>query len=130
MRIFALGKAEILQVVRQRVAVYKPKKNREYANVADICTDLSLEKVSWVRLGLLWSPEFGPWCSFSGAAQVLAVSSMHWIAFLGKTGQFRCAAAQRNYLGSDSVFCGASSPFLSGWFMLTDDLENFCFGQG
>ena len=62
------------------------------------------------------------------AAQVLAVSSMHWIAFLGKTGQFRCAAAQRNYL--DSVFCGASSPFLLGWFMLTDDLENFCFGQG
>ena len=58
---------------------------------------------------------------------MLAVSSMHWIAFLGKTGQFRCAAAQRNYL--DSVFCGAYSPFLSGWFMLTDDLENFCFGQ-
>ena len=68
------------------------------------------------------------WSSFSGAAQVLAVSSMHWIAFLGKTGQFRCAAAQRNYL--DSVFCGAYSPFLSGWFMLTDDLDNFCFGQG
>ena len=61
MRIFALGKAEILQVVRQRVAVYKTKKNREYANVADICTDLSLGKVSWVRLGLLWRPEFGPW---------------------------------------------------------------------
>ena len=55
---------------------------------------------------------------------MLAVSSMHWIAFLRKTGQFRCAAAQRNYL--DSVFCGAYSPFLSGWFMLTDDLENFC----